>query len=74
MVGVQVSAIKPGSLFEKMGIKDGDTITALNGIRIDSPEQSAKILVELTSADNFTIDVTNADGGTETHDFSMPTP
>jgi general secretion pathway protein C len=74
MVGVQVSAIKPGSLFEKMGIKDGDTITALNGIRIDSPEQSAKILVELTSAETFTIDVTNADGGTETHDFSMPTP
>jgi len=74
MVGVQVSAIKPGSLFEKMGIKDGDTITSLNGIRIDSPEQSAKILVELTSAETFTIDVTNTDGGTETHDFSMPPP
>lgn len=62
MVGVQVSAIKPGSLFEKMGIQDGDTITALNGIRIDSPEQSAKILLELTSATAFTVEVVGTNG------------
>jgi general secretion pathway protein C len=73
MVGVQLSAIKPGSLFEKMGIKDGDTITALNGIRIDSPEQSSKILLELTSADAFTIEVNN-DGGTQTLSYTLPTP
>jgi general secretion pathway protein C len=71
MVGVQVSAIKPGSLFEKMGIQDGDTITALNGIRIDSPEQSAKILVELTSATAFTVEVSNANG-TQTLDVTLP--
>jgi general secretion pathway protein C len=73
MVGVQLSAIKPGSLFEKMGIKDGDTITALNGIRIDSPEQSSRILLELTSADAFTVEVNNADG-TQTLNVTLPTP
>jgi general secretion pathway protein C len=71
MVGVQVSAIKPGSLFEQMGIQDGDTITALNGIRIDSPEQSAKILLELTSATTFSVEVNNANG-TQTLDVTLP--
>ena len=73
MVGVQVSAIKPGSLFEKMGIQEGDTITELNGIRIDSPEQSAKILLELTRSDAFTVQVENA-SGTHTLDIDLPEP
>jgi general secretion pathway protein C len=73
MVGVQVSAIKPGSLFEKMGIQDGDTITELNGMRIDSPEQSAKILLELTRSDAFTVQVEGA-GGTRTLDIDLPEP
>ncbi len=73
MVGVQVSAIKPGSLFEKMGIQDGDTITELNGIRIDSPEQSAKILLELTRSDAFTVQVEGT-GGTRTLDIDLPEP
>jgi type II secretory pathway component PulC len=50
MVGVQLNAIKPGSMFEQIGIKNGDVIKELNGIKIDSPEQSAKILVELVDA------------------------
>jgi len=73
MVGVQVSAIKPGSLFEKMGIEDGDVITELNGIRIDSPEQSAKILLELTRSESFTIQV-NGQSGTRTLSAELPEP
>ena len=73
MVGVQVSAIKPGSLFEKMGIEDGDVITELNGIRIDSPEQSAKILLELTRSASFTVQVNGA-SGTRTLSAELPEP
>ena len=73
MVGVQVSAIKPGSLFEKMGIEDGDVITELNGMRIDSPEQSAKILLELTRSESFTIQVNGA-SGTRTLSAELPEP
>ncbi len=73
MVGVQVSAIKPGSLFEKMGIEDGDVITELNGMRIDSPEQSAKILLELTRSQSFTIQV-NGQSGTRTLSAELPEP
>ncbi len=73
MVGVQVSAIKPGSLFEQMGIQEGDVITELNGIRIDSPEQSAKILLELTSSEEFILQVEGA-AGTRTLNAALPEP
>jgi general secretion pathway protein C len=73
MVGVQVSSIKPGSLFERIGIQEGDVITELNGIRIDSPEQSAKILLELTSSETFTVQVQGA-SGTRNLDVDLPEP
>jgi general secretion pathway protein C len=62
MVGVQLNAIKPGSMFEQIGIKNGDVITELNGIKIDSPEQSAKILLEFVDAKSFQVVVTNPQG------------
>jgi general secretion pathway protein C len=73
MVGVQVSAIKPGGLFERMGVQEGDVITELNGIPIDSPEQSAKILLELTRSAAFTVKVEGA-SGPRTLDVDLPEP
>ena len=71
MVGVQVSAIQAGSLFEKVGIKDGDVVTELNGIKISSPEESAMILRELSEAHELTVTIRGKDGP-ET--LKMPTP
>lgn len=62
MIGVQLNAIKPGSMFEQIGIKNGDVIKELNGIKIDSPEQSAKILLEFVDAKSFQVVVENAQG------------
>jgi len=62
MVGVQLNAIKPGSLFEQIGIREGDTITELNGIQITSQQDSASVLRELTSASAFHVTVTGSDG------------
>jgi general secretion pathway protein C len=62
MVGVQVSSIQPDSFYEKLGIREGDVITELNGIRIDSAAASAQILAEFTEADEFQITVTGESG------------
>jgi general secretion pathway protein C len=70
MVGVQVSAIQAGSLFEQAGIKDGDVITELNGIKINSPEESATILRELTNAEELAITIRGEDGP---QTLTMPT-
>ncbi len=62
MVGIQLNNVKAGSLFETIGIQDGDTITNFNGIQIDSPQGSAEVLREITQAEQFEIQVTGSDG------------
>ena len=71
MVGLQINAIKPGSLFEEIGIQSGDVITKLNGITIDNPQESAKVLTEFSAADSFTVDVERGDGSSDTLEFSI---
>ena len=62
MLGVQLNAIQSGSLFEQIGIMDGDTITELNGIQITSQQESAAVLRQLTESTEFSVTVTGADG------------
>jgi len=57
MVGVRLNQVKPGSLYEKLGIESGDVITTLNGISIDSPQASSRLLTELTQAEEFKIEL-----------------
>jgi general secretion pathway protein C len=64
MVGVQLNSIKTGSLFEEIGIQDGDTITEFNGIQVTGQQQSAEVLRELTEATEFDVSVTGKDGKT----------
>jgi general secretion pathway protein C len=51
MVGLQVNSVRPGSIFEDLGVQAGDLITEVNGIPIDSAEASASILKELASGE-----------------------
>ena len=62
MVGVQLNSIQPGSLFEAIGIQNGDVITEGNGIEISSPQDSAALLRELTESNQFEVQVLGADG------------
>jgi general secretion pathway protein C len=71
MVGLQINAIKPGSLFEEIGIQSGDVITNLNGISIENPEESAKILAEFSEAESFTVNVTREDGSSDILEFNF---
>jgi general secretion pathway protein C len=70
MVGLQVNGIKPGSLFQEIGIREGDVITQFNGIAIDSPDQSARIFQELANASEFNVVVRGADGTESTKQFT----
>ena len=44
MIGLQVNDPRPGSVFEQAGIKNGDVITEINGVKINSAEQSRKVM------------------------------
>jgi general secretion pathway protein C len=71
MVGVQLNAVQPGSLFEQIGIQSGDTVTTFNGMRIDRPEQSANLLRELTEAKTFNVTVQGSDGRERTLTYEL---
>jgi type II secretion system protein C len=71
MVGMEVSSIQSGSLWEELGIEEGDLITELNGIAIDSPGQSSKLLSEFAGSAEFTVTVEGA-AGTETINVTLP--
>jgi general secretion pathway protein C len=62
MVGVQVSAIKPGSLFEQAGLQNGDTITEVNGTPVSGPDGAPQLFQQLTQGGEISIGGKRADG------------
>ncbi len=62
MVGIQVSKIEAGSLFEDVGLQDGDTITAVNGEPLDNPAASKNLLDALRRGESIVGTVEGSDG------------
>jgi general secretion pathway protein C len=71
MVGVQVSAIKPGSLFEQAGLQNGDTITEINGQPVNGPEGAPQLFQKLTQGGDIRLGVQDANGARRDIDFSQ---
>jgi general secretion pathway protein C len=71
MVGVQLNSIKAGSVFEQIGLQNGDTITEFNGIQVTGPQQSAKVLRELTEATEFDVSVIGGGGETRRLQYEL---
>jgi general secretion pathway protein C len=61
MIGVQVSGIKPGSWFEQAGIRDGETITAVNGAAIGA-DGAPTLFREITQGSATRVTVRGTDG------------
>lgn len=59
MVGVQLNAIRPGSLFEQVGIQDGDTVSQVNGVTVASPEDSQRLLEQFAAGGSLRVTVTD---------------
>jgi type II secretory pathway component PulC len=55
MVGIQVSDIKPGSLFEQSGVAENDVIVRVNDIAIDSPDQTRRVFDEFATSEAIEI-------------------
>lgn len=69
MVGIQLNAIKEGSLFEEVGLQDGDTIVEFNGQSLGSPADSAQFLQQLIDGEGFEVMVRGDDGAERTLSF-----
>jgi general secretion pathway protein C len=61
MIGVQLNAIRPGSLFAQVGIQDGDTVTQVNGVTVSTPEDGQRLLQEFSSGGELRVTVQGRD-------------
>ena len=57
MVGMELREIESGSLYEKMGLSEGDVITSFNGVQLDSAAAGARVLSKFVEADEFEIEL-----------------
>jgi general secretion pathway protein C len=56
-VGFKLFSIKPGSLYSKIGLQNGDVISRINGFEMSSPEKGLEVYQKLKDASNITVDV-----------------
>jgi general secretion pathway protein C len=57
LTGLELSAIKPGSLLENAGFQNQDLVVSVNGSRIDDPAQGLKSFRTLGQAQDFVVEV-----------------
>lgn len=55
--GFSIFSIKPGSVYEKLGIKNGDIIMRVNGTDLDSPAKALEFYGAISSASEITLDI-----------------
>jgi S1-C subfamily serine protease len=56
-VGFKLYAIRPSSIIGKLGFQNGDTILAINGYELTSPDKALEIYTKLKSVDSLTFDI-----------------
>lgn len=55
--GIKLAAMRPNSAYTKLGLKNGDTIAAVNGDALDSLQSSLAVFQKVQSASDLQIDV-----------------
>ncbi len=58
--GFRIFSIVPDSLFEKVGLRNGDIIRSINGVEMKDPEKAFQLYQQLKDNDRFVIDLTRA--------------
>jgi general secretion pathway protein C len=68
--GYKIIAIREGSLYDKIGLKDGDIIYSINGIFVDNPEKALQLFQQLRSQTDFQIEIERG-GDRRTLNYSL---
>jgi general secretion pathway protein C len=68
--GFKVFAIKPNSIFAKVGLKNGDVIRKVNDNDITSPEKAFQIFQELRNEKNLSIEISRR-GQTQSFSYEI---
>jgi general secretion pathway protein C len=69
-VGFKLFSIRPGSLYSKIGLQNGDVITRINGYEMSSPEKGLEIYTKLKDSKTVTVDLKRR-GKPQTLDYAI---
>ena len=68
--GFKLFSIKPGSIFAKIGMQNGDVIQKINGYDMNSPDRALEIYTKLRDATSLTIDLQRR-GNNQTMNYTI---
>lgn len=69
-VGFKVFSIRAGSVFERIGLKNGDILVSVNGSRLNNLSVAMSLLDQLRRKKHFTIDLKRG-GSSRTLDYAV---
>ena len=72
VTGLKISAIQAGSVFEEVGIQNGEVITEIDGVPVSEMGDSTKIMAALTDPDQVPIVTVDKDGNRHERVISPP--
>ena len=55
--GFKLFSIKPGSIYSKIGLRNGDVIQSVNGHEMNSPDKALEIYQKLKDSSSITVDI-----------------
>ena len=55
--GIQISNIRPRSIFRRMGLRSGDVITSVDGNELTSVDDGLQLYDSLKSSSSLTVDI-----------------
>ena len=65
--GVAFAHVAPGSLFARIGLRDGDRVVSINGTAIHSIDDAASLYAQLGGMKQLTLDVVRGSGHVSLH-------
>ena len=65
--GFKLFSIRPGSIYSKIGLQNGDVIQKINGFEMNSPDRALEIYTRLRDATSLTIELQRRGGGMTVH-------
>ena len=68
--GFKMFAIKPGSIYSKIGLQNGDVIQKINGYDMNSPDRALEIYTKLRDATSLSIELQRG-GNTQTMNYAI---
>ncbi|MBW2455621.1 MAG: general secretion pathway protein GspC [Deltaproteobacteria bacterium] len=70
VVGLKLSRVRPGTLFDTLGLKNGDQLSAINGFELTDPQKALEAYGRLRTADQLKLQITRG-GAPVTIDFNI---